>query len=60
MCFQIDSKSAQADKCVKSRIMTKVIDNVISVNTFEQKCVVPKCFLCLLRLKYHMKTIGID
>ena len=29
MCFQIDSKYSQADKCVKYRIMTKIIDCVL-------------------------------
>ena len=34
MCFKIDGKSAQAAKCVKSRIMTKAIDSVIPVDKF--------------------------
>ena len=50
MCFQIYFKSAQAAKCVKSRIMTKVIDCVLSVYIFEQKCVVLKVMLQSLRL----------
>ena len=29
MCFHIDGKSVQAPKCVKSRIMTRVIDLVL-------------------------------
>ena len=40
MCFQKDGKTAQALRCIKSRIMTKVIYSVILVNTLEQKCVV--------------------
>ena len=60
MCFQIDGKFAQAAKCVKSRITNKVIDYVLSVNTFEQKCVAIKGMLQSPRLKDHMKTIGID
>ena len=36
MCFHNDGKTAQAAKCVKSRIMTKVIDSVLLINTFEQ------------------------
>ena len=31
-CFQIDGKSAQSDKCVNFRIMTKAIDCVLSVD----------------------------
>ena len=60
MCFQIDGKSSQAAKCVKSRITTKVIDCVISDDTFEQQCIVLKGMLQSTRLKDNMKTIGID
>ena len=60
MCFQIYGKSAQAAKCDKSRIITKVIDCVLSINTFEQQCVVLKDMLKSLHLKYHINTIGID
>ena len=60
MRFQIYGKTSQAAKCVKSRIMTKVIDYVLSIDTFEQKCVVLKCMLQSPCLKDHMKTIGID
>ena len=60
MCFQIDGKSAQSSKCIKSRIMTKVIDYVISIDTFEQQYFVLKGMLQSPPLKYHMKTIGID
>ena len=45
MCFQIDGKYAQADKCVKSRIMTKAIDYVISIEKFKQQHVVLKVML---------------
>ena len=30
MCFQKDGKTAQAARCIKSRIMTKLIDSVLS------------------------------
>ena len=49
MCFQIDGKSAQAAKCVKSRIINKAIDFVLYTNIFEQKCVVLKR-MCNLRV----------
>ena len=58
MCFQIDGKYAYTDKCVKSRIVNKVTDCVLSTDKFEQKCVVIKGILKSLRLKDHMKTIG--
>ena len=60
MCFQIDGKSSQAARLVKSRIMTKVIDCVLSADTFEQQCIILKCVLQSPLLKYHMKTIGIN
>ena len=59
MYFYINDKSYQADKCVKSRIMTKIIDFILSIDTFEP-------FFCVIgmlkspRLKDHMKTIGVD
>ena len=40
--------------------MTNVIDCVLSINKFEQKCAVLKGMLKSPRLKDHMKTIGID
>ena len=60
MCFQIDGKPAQADRYVKSTIITKVVYCVIYIDVFEGKCVVLKAVLRLPRLKYHIKTIGID
>ena len=60
MCFQIDGKSAQTAKCVKSRIMTKVIDYVIYIDTFEHKCVVLKGMLQFTCLKDNINNIGID
>ena len=59
MCFHIYDKSAQAAKCVKSSIIHKVVDYVLSVNTFENKCVMLKGMLQSPHLKYHMKTVGI-
>ena len=49
-----EGKSDQAAMCIKSRIMTKFIDCVLSIDTFEQQCVVLKGMLQLLRLKYHI------
>ena len=60
MWFQNDDKTAQASRCIKSRIMTKVIDSVLSLNKFEQHCVVLKGMLQSPRIKYQVKTIGID
>ena len=60
MCFQIDGKSAQESKCVKSRIMNKVIDCVIQIYIYGQQCVVLKGKSQSPRLKDYMKNIGID
>ena len=60
MCFQNDSKTSQAAKCIKSRIMTNVINYFLSIDTFEQKCVVLKGILQSPRITNHLKTIGID
>ena len=54
MCFMKEDKSDQADRCNKSRIINKVIDSIISINTFEQQCVVLKGILKSTHLKYHV------
>ena len=59
LCFQIKGKYYLAAKCVKSRIITKIIDSTLYVDTFEQQYIVLKGMLKSPRLKYHMKTIGI-
>ena len=58
--FQVDKKSPHATQCVKSRVLNEAIDSILSINTFEQHCVVIKCMLQSSRLEDHMKTIGID
>ena len=59
-CFQINSKSTNASKCVKSRVLNNSIDSILSINTFEQQCVVIKSMLRSSCLADHMKTIGIE
>ena len=58
--FMINNKSLNAAQCVKSRILTKAIYYILSIETFEQKCVVIKCMLQSSRLEYRIKNIGID
>ena len=60
MCFQINSKYPHAAQCVKSRIPNNAIDYILSIDTFEQQCVVIKGILQSSRLEDYMKTIGID
>ena len=38
-CFQINGKYSQAAKCVKSRILTDVIDCILTIDTFWQQYV---------------------
>ena len=38
----------------------KAIDYILSIDIFEQQCVVIKFMLQSSRLGYHMKTIGIE
>ena len=59
MCFIKEGKYDQADRCIKSIIVTKVIDYVLSVDKFEHQCVVRKGMLQSPRLKDHVHTIGI-
>ena len=40
--------------------MNKAIGYILSIDTFEQQCVVIKCLLQSPRLEDHMKNIGID
>ena len=59
-CFHIHGRSSHAAQCVKSLIINKAVDYILSVDTFEQHCVLIKCMLQSPRLEDHMKTIGID
>ena len=54
-----EGKSDQASRFIKSRIMTRVIYSVLSIDIFEQECVFLKGMLQSPRLKYHVKTIDI-
>ena len=60
MCFQANSKFPHADQFFKSRIFNKAIYSILSIDTFEQQCVLIKCTLQTSRLEDHMTTIGID
>ena len=58
--FPDEQKYSHAAQCVKSRIMNKAIDNILSIDTLEKKCVVIRCMLQSPRLEDNMKTIVID
>ena len=59
MCFKINGISSHTAQCVTPRITNKAIDYILSIDTFEQQCVVIKGILQSLRLEYHMKNSGI-
>ena len=40
-------------------MLNKAIDSILSIETFEKKCVMIKCMLQSSCLEYHMKIIGI-
>ena len=56
----MDKKYPHGAQCVKSRVLNKVIDPILSIDKFDQQCVVIKCMLQSSRLEDHMKTIVID
>ena len=60
MCFQVNSKYPHAAQFVKSRVLNKAIDSILSIETFEQQFVVIKCMLQSSRIEDHMKTIVIN
>ena len=60
MCFMKGGGSDKAARCIQSSIMTKMIDSVLSIDTFEQQFFVLKGMLQSPKLKYHVQTIGID
>ena len=51
ICFLKEGKTDQATRCIESRIITNVIDSVLSIDTFEQQFVVLKGMLQSPRLK---------
>ena len=42
LCLQMDGKTYHAVQCDKSRALTKVIEEVISNESFEHQCVILK------------------
>ena len=37
LCFQVNRKSPHDAQCVKSRVLNKAIDSILSIDTFEQQ-----------------------
>ena len=59
MFFLKEGKSDHSVRCIKSRIMNKVIDYVLSIDTCEKQCVFLKGMLQSPQLKYHVQTVSI-
>ena len=55
MCFQKDGKTVQAVRCIRSRIMNKLIDYIILIDTFEQQFVLLEGMLQSRHLKDHVQ-----
>ena len=56
MCFQYDGKSTQAAKCVKPRIITKVIDFFsLLINSNNSLLCLKVCYNhCVLKIKWRL------
>ena len=60
LCFKIDGESYRAAQCNKSHELTKAIDLIICIGSFDQQCVIIKGLLKSDRLKQHMVKIGVE
>ena len=56
----MDGKIVHAEQWDKSRALTKVIDSIPDIHSFDQKCVIIKGLLQSEKLKQRMFTIGVD
>ena len=53
-------KAVHAAQCYKSRVLTRVIDLMIEIHSFDHQCLIIKGLLQSEQLKQHMITIGIN
>ena len=55
LCFQVDNKYPHAAQCVKSMVLNKVIDSILSINTFEHEdiCCQPGNIISVFRPHLH-------
>ena len=58
-CFKKYGKSAHSEQCSKSHVLTKVIDKILDIDSFDKQYVILKILLQSERLK-NMVTIGVD
>ena len=57
LCLQIDCKSACESECDKSRVLTKVIESIIEIGSFDHMCVIIKELFHSEKLKQHIVKI---
>ena len=60
ICFQRDGKIAHTAQCAKSRVLMKVVDKIIDIDSFNLQCVILKRLLQSEVLKQHMIIISVD
>ena len=56
----MDGKTAHASQCYNPCALSKVIDLILEIEYFEQKCVILKGSFQSYWIKQHIVTIGID
>ena len=39
-CIKTNGKSAHSEQCDISNVLTKVIDNILDIDSFEHRCVI--------------------
>ena len=57
--FLIDRETSHDAQCSKARALTKVVDLILEIESFQQIFVILKGLLNSDRIKQHMITIGI-
>ena len=57
--FKIHGKSAHSAQCAKSYVLTRVIDNIPDIDSFEHQCFILKGLLKSEQTKQHMTIIGV-
>ena len=56
----MDGKPAHAAQCSKTHALTKFIDLIIEIESFEKQCAPISSMSCSYQLKQYMVNIGID
>ena len=59
LCFQTEGKTVLETQCAKSWALTKAMDTICEIDSFENKCVIIKGLLRSEQQKKNMATIGL-